>query len=90
MRADGRALFHDDNRDVWVQHFESDRRGQTRGPRADDHNVVVHRFPRGQCRIVGHDAFRRQSRVAQLWVQSSRLDRCAILRAAPLTAKMRV
>ena len=63
MRANRRALFDDDNRDVGVQRLDPDGRRQARGTRADDHNVVMHRFPRGQCRIVGHDPFRHQGRV---------------------------
>ena len=57
MRADRRALFHDDDRDLGIQFLEPDRRGQARGARADDHDIVIHRFPRGQCRILGHNPF---------------------------------
>ena len=59
MRADRRTLFHDHNRDIGVQRFEPDRGGEPRGTRADDHDVVFHRFAGGQCRIVSHCPFRR-------------------------------
>ena len=48
MRADRRTLFDDDDRDSRVELFEPDRRGEPRGTRADDHDVVFHRFAGGQ------------------------------------------
>ncbi len=57
MRADRRALFHDDDRDVGIEFLEPDRRGESCGTRANDHDIVIHRFPRGQCRILGHNPF---------------------------------
>ena len=41
MRADRRALLHDDHRDVGIELLEPDRRREARGTRADDHDVVA-------------------------------------------------
>ena len=52
MRADRRALLDHDDRDVRIELLEADRRGEPGGARADDHDVVVHQSPRGQCGFV--------------------------------------
>ena len=77
MRADRRALFHDDDRDFGIQFLEPDRRGQARRPRADDHDIVIHRFPRGQCRILGHDPFCHSRLGAQHFMSSLSLGQPA-------------
>ena len=45
MRADLCALFQHRDGDLGVELLQPDRRGQARGARADDDDVVFHRFP---------------------------------------------
>src|SRR4051794_3204451 len=58
MRADLRAFFHHDDREIGIELLEADRGREAGGARADDHHVEIHALARGAerlCQIHRHD-----------------------------------
>ena len=48
MRADFRAFFDDDHREIRRKLLESDRGGEPGRPGANDHHIELHRLAGGQ------------------------------------------
>ena len=65
MRADDRALLDDDDGKVRVELLQPNGGRKARGARADDHDVVIHRFALGQFGVFGqsrHPSLRSKKR----------------------------
>ena len=54
MRAGLRALFDDDDGEVGRDLFQPDRGGKAGRAAADDHDVIIHGFARGEFFCFGH------------------------------------